>query len=146
MKWLYKFLLKVIDDKCCVSCGCTTCGSTEFRATLIAKLNTYKKIPNITKLSKFNNRNYFEKPLYYQLDQNIKKEMIEEISSELNNLTHAQINRLEELSKGTPILRALFYEFSDQSEYLYSLLVGTPAGIYLKKMIDHHRGLQARHF
>ena len=139
MKWLYKFLLKVIEDGCCVRCGCGTCGSTEFRATLISKLNTYKKIPNITELSKFNNRNYFEKPLYEQLDQDVKKEMIDEISDELNKLTNAQINRLEELSRGTPILRALFYEFSDQSDYLYSLLVGTPAGIYLKKMIDHSR-------
>ena len=73
------------------------------------------------------------------MDQDVKKEMIDEISDELNKLTNAQINRLEELSRGTPILRALFYEFSDQSDYLYSLLVGTPAGIYLKKMIDHSR-------
>ena len=55
-------------------------------------------------------------------------------------LKQVQITRLEEISNNDmdPILRCLFYEFSNKSDFLYSLLVGTPAGNYLKKMIDHY--------
>ena len=57
MSWLYKFLLDVIEKKdFCTQCHCTTCGATEFRATLISKLKIYRKIPNITKLSKTNEK------------------------------------------------------------------------------------------
>ena len=43
MSWLYKFLLDVIEKKdFCTQCHCTTCGATEFRATLISKLKIYK--------------------------------------------------------------------------------------------------------
>ena len=139
MGWLYKYLLQVIEDNCCHRCGCTTCGSSEFRATLISKLKCYKTIPNIDKLSKFNDRNYFIAPTYKDLDAKTQLKIVEEISKELSKLKQAQITRLEEISDNymDPILRCLFYEFSNQSDYLYSLLVGTPAGIYLKKMIDH---------
>jgi len=139
MGWLYKFLLQVIEDKCCHRCSCTTCGSSEFRATLISKLKCYKTIPNIDKLSKFNDKNYFIAPTYRDLDAKTQLKIVEEISKELSKLKQAQITRLEEISDNYmhPILRCLFYEFSNQSDYLYSLLVGTPAGIYLKKMIDH---------
>ena len=141
MGWLYKHLLQVIEDKCCHRCGCTTCGSSEFRATLISKLKCYKTIPNIEKLSKFNDRNYFIAPTYSNLDANTQKKIVDEISQELLKLKQVQITRLEEISDNymDPILRCLFYEFSNKSDYLYSLLVGTPAGIYLKKMIDHHK-------
>jgi hypothetical protein len=139
MGWLYKFLLQVIEDKCCYKCGCSTCGSSEFRATLISKLKCYRIIPEIDKLSKFNDRNYFIAPIYRDLDAKTQLKIVEEISKELSKLKQAQITRLEEISDNymDPILRCLFYEFSNQSDYLYSLLVGTPAGIYLKKMIDH---------
>ena len=57
MSWLYKFLLDVIEKKdFCTQSHCTTCGATEFRATLISKLKIYRKIPNITKLSKTNEK------------------------------------------------------------------------------------------
>ena len=140
MGWLYKYLLQVIEDKCCHRCSCTTCGSSEFRATLISKLKCYKTIPNIDKLSKFNDKNYFIAPTYRDLDANIQKKIVDEISQELLKLKQAQVTRLEEISDNymDPILRCLFNEFSNQSDYLYSLLVGTPAGIYLKKMIDHY--------
>ena len=141
MGWLYKFLIQVIEDECCTNCSCF-CGTYEFRATLISKLKCYKKIPNIDKLSKFNDRNYFISPTYSNLDSNIQKKIVDEISVELSRLTNAQILRLEEIEKKkgkyNPILRGLFFEFQDRSEYLYSLLVGTPAGIYLKRMIEHH--------
>ena len=139
MGWLYKFLLQVIEDKCCYKCDCSTCGSSEFRATLISKLKCYRIIPEIDKLSKFNDRNYFIAPIYRDLDAKTQLKIVEEISKELSKLKQAQITRLEEISDNymDPILRCLFYEFSNQSDYLYSLLVGTPAGIYLKKMIDH---------
>ena len=105
-------------------------------------LKCYKKIPNIDKLSKFNDRNYFIAPTYSNLDSNIQQKIVDEISVELSRLTNAQILRLEEIEekkgKYNPILRGLFFEFQDRSEYLYSLLVGTPAGIYLKRMIEHH--------
>ena len=139
MGWLYRFLLQVIEDKRCYKCGCTTCGSSEFRATLISKLKCYKTIPNIDKLSKFNDKNYFIAPTYRDLNAKTQLKIVEEISKELSKLKQAQITRLEEISDNymDPILRCLFYEFSNQSDDLYSLLVGTPAGIYLKKMIDH---------
>ena len=139
MGWLYKFLLQVIEDKCCYKCDCSKCGSSEFRATLISKLKCYRIIPEIDKLSKFNDRNYFIAPTYKDLDAKTQLKIEEEISKELSKLKQAQITRLEEISDNymDPILRCLFYEFSNQSDYLYSLLVGTPAGIYLKKMIDH---------
>ena len=139
MGWLYKFLLQVIEDKCCYKCNCSTCGSSEFRATLISKLKCYRIIPEIDKLSKFNDRNYFIAPTYRDLDAKTQLKIVEEISKELSKLKQAQITRLEEISDNymDPILRCLFYEFSNQSDYLYSLLVGTPAGIYLKKMIDN---------
>ena len=139
MGWLYKFLLQVIEDKCCYKCDCSTCGSSEFRATLISKLKCYRIIPEIDKLSKFNDKNYFIAPTYRDLDAKTQLKIVEEISKELSKLKQAQITRLEEISDNymDPILRCLFYEFSNQSDYLYSLLVGTPAGIYLKKMIDH---------
>ena len=38
------------------------------------------------------------------------------------------------------ILSSVFYEFSDQSDYLHSLIIGTPAGAHLKAMIDHSKG------
>ena len=139
MGWLYKFLLQVIEDKCCYKCDCSTCGSSEFRATLISKLKCYRIIPEIDKLSKFNDRNYFIAPTYRDLDAKTQLKIVEEISKELSKFKQAQITRLEEISDNymDPILRCLFYEFSNQSDYLYSILVGTPAGIYLKKMIDH---------
>ena len=139
MGWLYKFLLQVIEDKCCYKCNCSTCGSSEFRATLISKLKCYRIIPEIDKLSKFNDRNYFIAPTYRDLDAKTQLKIVEEISKELSKLKQAQITRLEEISDNymDPILRCLFYEFSNQSDYLYSILVGTPAGIYLKKMIDN---------
>ena len=40
---------------------------------------------------------------------------------------------------GVGILSSVFYEFSDQSDYLHSLIIGSPAGAYLKAMIDHSR-------
>ena len=44
MSWLYKFLLDVIEKKdFCTQCHCTTCGATEFRATLISKLKIVPK-------------------------------------------------------------------------------------------------------
>ena len=44
MSWLYKFLLDVIEKKdFCTQCHCTTCGATEFRATLISKLKKFFK-------------------------------------------------------------------------------------------------------
>ena len=44
MSWLYKFLLDVIEKKdFCTQCHCTTCGATEFRATLISKLKIYRR-------------------------------------------------------------------------------------------------------
>ena len=141
MGWLYKFLLQVIEDKCCYKCNCSTCGSSEFRATLISKLKCYRIIPEIDKLSKFNDRNYFIAPTYRDLDAKTQLKIVEEISKELSKFKQAQITRLEEISDNymDPILRCLFYEFSNQSDYLYSLLVGTPAAIYLKKMIDHYK-------
>ena len=139
MGWLYKFLLQVIEDKRCYKIRCSTCASSEFRATLISKLKCYRIIPEIDKLSKFNDRNYFIAPTYRDLDAKIQLRIVEEISQELSKLKQAQITRLEEINHKDmdPILRCLFYEFRNQSDYLYSILVGTPAGIYLKRMIDH---------
>ena len=140
MSWLYKFLLDVIEKKdICTQCHCTTCGATEFRATLISKLKIYSKIPNITKLSKTNEKKWFIAPIYQNLEKEIQRKIIDEISVELRKLTDEQISRLEELKRDFPVLRFLFVEFKNSSDYLYSLLVGTPAGIYLKDMIEHHK-------
>ena len=60
MSWLYKFLLDVIEkekkNEICTRWNCGTCGAIQFRATLISKLKIYRKIPNITKLSKTNEK------------------------------------------------------------------------------------------
>jgi len=140
MSWLYKFLLDVIEKKdFCTQCHCTTCGATEFRATLISKLKIYRKIPNITKLSKTNEKKRFIAPMYRDLEKELQRKIVNEISDELRKLTDDQISRLEELKRDFPVLRCLFVEFENSSDYLYSLLVGTPAGIYLKDMIEHHK-------
>ena len=115
--------------------GCSTCGSLEFRAALISYLNCYKNIPEISNLAKYREGKLIS-PIYYELDLENKKKIVEEISDELKGLTRAQVDHLG--PPGYGILSSVFYEFSDQSDYLYSLLVGTPAGIHLKKMIDHH--------
>ena len=140
MSWLYKFLLDVVEKKdICTKCHCGTCGASEFRATLISKLKIYNKIPNITKLSKTNEKNRFIAPVYFDLEKDIQRKIVNEISDELRKLTDDQISRLEELRRDFPVLRCLFVEFKNFSDYLYSLLVGTPAGIYLKDMIEHHK-------
>ena len=138
MSWLYKFLLKAIDDNYCVNAGCTTCGSTEFRAALISNLKCYKNIPNVTKLLKLNYRKNIIAPVYKDLETNIQKKIVDEISQELLKLKKAQISRLDEISSNYPILRFLFIEFSNQSDYLFSLIVGSPAGNYLKTIVDHY--------
>ncbi len=140
MSWLYKFLLYVVEKKdICTKCHCGTCGANEFRATIISKLKIYNKIPNITKLSKNNEKNRFIAPVYFDLEKDIQRKIVNEISDELRKLTDDQISRLEELRRDFPVLRCLFVEFKNSSDYLYSLLVGTPAGIYLKDMIEHHK-------
>ena len=140
MSWLYKFLLDVVEKKdICTKCHCGTCGASEFRATLISKLKIYNKIPNITKLSKTNEKNRFIAPVYFDLEKDIQRKIVNEISDELRKLTDDQISRLEELRRDFPVLRCLFVEFKNFSDYLYSLLVGTPAGIYLKDMIEHNK-------
>lgn len=136
MKWLYKFLVKVIDSGWCARMGCGTCGSLKFRATLISNLNCYKNIPEISKMSEYTEGN-LTSPVYYKLDMNVKKKIVEEISDELKGLSKAQVNHLG--PPGFSILSSVFYEFSDQSDYLYSLIIGTPAGAHLKAMIDHSR-------
>ncbi len=140
MSWLYKFLLDVVaKEDICTKCHCVTCSASEFRATLISKLKIYNKIPNITKLSKTNEKNRFIAPVYFNLEKDIQRKIVNEISDELRKLTDDQISRLEELRRDFPVLRCLFVEFKNSSDYLYSLLVGTPAGIYLKDMIEHHK-------
>ena len=136
MKWLYKFLVKVIDSGWCARMGCGTCGSLKFRATLISNLNCYKNIPEISKMSEYTEGN-LTSPVYYKLDMNVKKKIVEEISDELKGLTKAQVDHLG--PPGFGILSSVFYEFSDQSDYLHSLIIGTPAGAHLKAMIDHSR-------
>ena len=69
---------------------------------------------------------------------NVKKKIVEEISDELKGLTKAQVDHLG--PPGFGILSSVFYEFSDQSDYLHSLIIGTPAGAHLKAMIDHSKG------
>ena len=69
-----------------------------------------------------------------------KKVISCEINDELRKLTDDQIARLEELRRNSPVLRCLFVEFENSSDHLYSLQVGTPAGVYLKEMIEHHKG------
>jgi len=140
MSWLYKFLLDVVEKTdICKKCHCGTCGAREFRATLISKLKIYNKIPNITKLSKINEKKRFIAPVYFDLEKDIQRKIVNEISDELRKLTDDLISRLEELRRDFPVLRCLFVEFENSSDYLYSLLVGTPAGIYLKDMIEHHK-------
>ena len=136
MKWLYKFLVKVVDNGWCTMMGCTTCGSLMFRATLISNLNCYKNIPEISKMSEYREGN-LTSPVYCKLDMNVKKKIVEEISDELKGLTKAQVDHLG--PPGFGILSSVFYEFSDQSDYLHSLIIGTPAGAHLKAMIDHSR-------
>ena len=77
--------------------------------------------------------------MYRDLEKEIQIKIIDEISVELKRLTDDQISRLEELKRDFPVLRCLFVEFENSSDYLYSLLIGTPAGIYLKGMIEHHK-------
>ena len=140
MSWLYKFLLDVVEKKdICTKCHCGTCSAREFRATLISKLKIYNKIPNITELSETNEKNRFITPVYFDLEKDIQRKIVNEISDELRKLTDDQISRLEELRRDFPVLRCLFVEFENSSDYLYSLLVGTPTGIYLKDMIEHHK-------
>jgi len=137
MKWLYKFLVKVVDNSWCTMMGCTTCGSLMFRATLISNLNCYKNIPEISKMSEYREGN-LTSPVYYKLDIDVKKKIVEEISDELKGLTKAQVDHLG--PPGFGILSSVFYEFSDQSDYLHSLIIGSPAGTHLKAMIDHSKG------
>ena len=143
MSWLYKFLLDVIEKEkkgeICTKWNCGTCGAIAFRAALISKLKIYRKIPNITKLSKTDEEKRYIAPIYRDLEKEIQRKIIDEISVELRKLTDEQISRLEELKRDFPVLRFLFVEFENFSDYLYSLLVGTPAGIYLKDMIEHHK-------
>tara|TARA_B100000989_G_scaffold241818_1_gene188714 strand:+ start:270 stop:689 length:420 start_codon:yes stop_codon:yes gene_type:complete len=136
MKWLYKFLVKVVDDGWCAKMGCSTCRSLEFRAKLISNLNCYKNIPEISNLAEYREGNLIS-PIYYKLDQKTKKKIVEEISDELKGLTKAQVDHLG--PPGFGILSSVFYEFSDQSDYLHSLIIGTPAGVHLKAMIDHFK-------
>jgi len=135
MKWLYKFLIKVVDKGWCAQMGCSTCGSLEFRATLISNLKCYNNIPEISKLSKYREGNLYS-PVYNQLNNDLKKQIVDEMSDELKSLTKAQVVHLGRPGEG--ILSSLFYEFSDQSNYLHSLIVGTPAGYHLKAMIEHY--------
>ena len=67
-----------------------------------------------------------------------KKQIVEEISDELKGLTKSQVDHLG--APGSGILSSVFYEFSDQSDYLHSLIIGTPAAVHLKAMIDHSKG------
>lgn len=139
MKWLYKFLVKVIDNGWCAKMGCSTCGSLEFRATLISNLNCYKIIPEITKISEYK-EGHLISPVYDKLDMNVKKKIVEEISDEFKGLSKAQVDHLG--PPGSGILSSVFYEFSDQSDYLHSLIIGTAAGAHLKAMIDHNNSLR----
>ena len=47
--------------------GCGTCGSQEFRATLISNLNCYKNNPEVSKSEKYSKGNLIS-PIYYKLD------------------------------------------------------------------------------
>ena len=69
---------------------------------------------------------------------NVKKKIVEEISDEFKGLSKAQVDHLG--PPGSGILSSVFYEFSDQSDYLHSLIIGSPAGAHLKAMIDHSKG------
>ena len=137
MKWLYKYLIKVIDKGWCTRMGCGTCGSQEFRATLISNLKCYKNNFEVTKMGTYKKGNLIS-PLYYKLDSSLKKQIVEEISDELKKLNKAQVDHLG--PPGSGILSSVFYEFTDQSDYLYSLIIGTPASVHLKAMIDHSKG------
>jgi|TARA_E500000178_G_C16354241_1_gene458860 hypothetical protein len=137
MKWLYKFLVKVIDNGWCAKMGCSTCKSLKFRATLISNLNCYKIIPEITKISEYK-EGHLISPVYDKLDMNVKKKIVEEISDEFKGLSKAQVDHLG--PPGSGILSSVFYEFSDQSDYLHSLIIGSPAGAHLKAMMVHYKG------
>ena len=135
MMWLYKFLINTLDKKWCIGPDCTTCGSLTFRTTLISNLYCFKENTNPAELSK-NNENNLIGPVYYSFSADIKKKIVDEMSDQLKKLTQSQIKHLGEPGYG--ILTSLFCEFSDKSDYLYSLLVGSPSGAFLKKMIDHN--------
>ena len=139
MDWLYKFLLSAVENNMCTKCHCSTCGASEFRATLLTKLKIYNKIPNITKISKTNNNNRFISPVFKDLEKEIQSNIIDEICIELKKLTEDQLSHLEEKRRVYPVLRCLFVEFEYYADHVYSLLVGTPSGIYLKKMIEHSK-------
>ena len=116
MSWLYKFLLDVIEKEkkgeICTKWNCA-CGAIAFRATLISKLKIYRKIPNITKLSKTDEEKRYIAPIYRDLEKEIQRKIIDEISVELRKLTDEQISRLEELKRYFPVLRFLFVEFKN---------------------------------
>ena len=65
--------------------------------------------------------------------------IIDEICIELKKITEDQLSHLEEKRRDYPVLRCLFVEFEYYTDHVYSLLVGTPSGIYLKKMIEHSK-------
>ena len=133
--WLYKFLINALEDKWCIGPGCTTCGALVFRASLISNLNCFKENIDPSELS-INDQNNLNGPVYYKLSDDIKRKIVDEMSDQLKKLTHSQIKHLGEPGNG--ILTSLFCEFSDKSDYLHSLLVGSPSGAFLKKMIDHN--------
>ena len=133
--WLYKFLINVLEDKWCTGPGCSTCGSLEFRASLISNLNCFKENIDPSQLLR-NDQNNLIGPVYYKLSDDIKRKIVDEMSDQLKKLTQSQIKHLGEPGNG--ILTSLFCEFSDKSDYLHSLLVGSPSGAFLKKMIDHN--------
>ena len=99
MKWLYKFLVKVIDNGWCAKMGCSTCGSLEFRATLISNLNCYKIIPEITKISEYK-EGHLISPVYDKLDMNVKKKIGEKISNEFKGLSKDQVDHLVSTGSG----------------------------------------------
>ena len=84
MSWLYKFLLDVVEKKdICTKCHCGTCSAREFRATLISKLKIYNKIPNITKLSKTNEKKRFIAPVYFDLEKLRNNSLLSDWNSNL---------------------------------------------------------------
>ena len=134
--WLYKFLINVLEDQWCTGPGCSTCGSLEFRAKLISNLSCYQEIPHLTNLSKYREDKLIA-PIYNSLDDDIKRKIVDEMSDQLKKLTQSQVKHLGEPGYG--ILTSLFCEFTDKSDYLYSLIIGSSAGNFLKKMIDHNK-------
>ena len=109
------------------------------KITEVKKGGKYNKILNITKISKTNNNNRFISPVFKDLEKEIQSNIIDEICIELKKLTEDQLSHLEEKRRVYPVLRCLFVEFEDYADHVYSLLVGTPSGIYLKKMIEHSK-------